>query len=332
MVGVAKTDVTSDKPKQIECLEAIPSGIPSTTNDQTYQFTTIDFAGADAVQARGINNQGDIVGYRTVGGVTESFLQTSAGEIIFQLNSESTFGLGINDLGDTAGGVATAAGQDAFLRYEDATSIIFQPDGNDDANANGINNAGSIVGSGNAFGTGGYLRETDGTITSIDFVGGAGETILKTNATDINNSGWIMGHAIGQDSNSDFFGRGWFSADNGASFIDIAQAGEQFTYLWAGNDTGLLVGDYSTGFTGDRTGFVYDVDSGTFNSFNVQGADWTVPTGINDAGQIVGFSRDASTSRITGFIAVAIPEPTVLPFLSVFGLIAGTRRRKIAAQ
>lgn len=291
---------------------------------------TIDFAGADVVQARGINNAGDIVGYRTAGGVTESFLRTSAGDTLFQVDGDPTLALGVNDAGDTVGGVNTSLpGQDAFLRSVGGTAVRFQPLGDPDANANGINNAGVVVGAGNAFGTGGYLRATDGTVTAVDYVGLAGDVILKTNATDVNNAGLIIGHAIGQNG-PDFFGRGWYSADDGASFTTITRPGEQFTYVWAGNDEGLLVGDFSTGFTGTRTGFVYEIASGAFFPFTVPGADWTVPTGINDAGQIVGFSRDAATSRITGFVAV-IPEPSAA-LMAAAGAFAtiGARRRRFA--
>ncbi|MFG0326027.1 MAG: hypothetical protein ACF8SC_01995 [Phycisphaerales bacterium JB037] len=285
----------------------------------------IDFAGASTVQVRGINNAGDIVGYRTIGGVTESFVRTSGGIDFFQVAGADTFALGINDSRDTVGAVSTAGGADSFLRQADGTTVTFQPLGIADTGGSGINNAGVVVGSANPFSTGGFVRNTDGTVTSIDSIGNLGETVLKTNATDINDAGVIFGHALGQ-AGPDFFGRGWYSVDNGSTFTTVIRPGEQFTYVWAGNDAGLLVGDFSTGFSGDRTGFVFDIASGIFSPFTVTGADWTVPTGINDAGQIVGFSRDRITGQVSGFVAV-VPAPGTVVMLAATGLLAGRRRR-----
>ncbi len=285
----------------------------------------IDFAGASVVQVRGINNAGDIVGYRTVGGVTESFVRTSGDFSFFQIGGANTFALGINDSLVTAGGFSTPNGADSYLRQADGTTVTFQPLGITDTGGNGINNAGVVVGSGNPFGTGGFVRTADGTVTPIDYVGNMGETVLKTNATDINDAGVIFGHALGQ-AGPDFFGRGWYSVDNGSTFSTVTRPGEQFTYVWAGDDTGLLVGDFSTGFSGDRTGFVFDIASGMFSSFSVTGADWTVPTGINDAGQIVGFSRDRATGQASGFVAV-VPTPGTVVMLAAGGLLAARRRR-----
>lgn len=287
----------------------------------------IDFPSASLVQVRGINNAGDLVGYRAVGGVNESFVRAAGGFEFFQVDGAGTSALALNDTRTTVGGVTNPgppAGADSFIRQADGATVRFQP-GNNNTAGNGINNAGVVVGSGNLFNFGGYVRATNGTVTGIDYVGGAGETILKTNATDVNNAGLIVGHAIGQ-AGPDFFGRGWYSSDDGATFTTVTRPGEQFTYLWAGNDAGLLVGDFSTGFTGNRTGFVYDIASGQFSPFTVPGANWTVPTGINDVGEIAGFSRDAATGRITGFVAV-VPEPASLSLLSGVGVLALRRRR-----
>ncbi|WP_428389143.1 PEP-CTERM sorting domain-containing protein [Mucisphaera sp.] len=271
---------------------------------------TIDFPEASVVQVRDVNSDGDIVGYRTVNGLTESFIRTEGGTEFFQIDGANTLAIAINDAGDTVGGVNTdIPGQDAFARLADTTVLRFNPNGNTDASANGINNLGVIVGSGNAFGTGGFLRQSDGTVTDINYPGAVGEAILKTNATDINEAGLIVGHTIGQST--DIFARGWYTDNAGLTFTDVSAPGQQITYVWAANNNGLLVGDYSSSLVGERLGFVFEIASGNFSPFSVPNADWTVPTGINDAGQIVGFSRDAASGRITGFVAV-VPEPTSL--------------------
>jgi hypothetical protein len=299
-------------------LHAIPA-------EAGFVFQTIDFAGATAVQARGINDTGEIVGYRTTGGITETFLRSGNSDSFFRVSDSDTFGLGIDNSRTVVGGVATPLpGQDSFFRTSAGAVTQFQPMGNTNAAATGINDAGDIVASGNAFGTGGYLRRANGTTTAVNYTGQAGDTIFKTNATDITNGGVLIGHAIGQSA-SGFFGRGWLSMDAGATFVDLVVPGEQFTYAWAANDNGWIVGDYSTGFGGVRTGFLYLQATSTFVSFNVPGADWTVPTGINNFGEVVGFSRDAASGRVTGFMTT-VPEPSSWALMLSAGTVFLLRR------
>ncbi len=299
---------------------------PAIPADAGFVFQTIDFAGATTVQARGINDAGEIVGYRTTGGITETFLKIGNSDSFFRVSDSDTFGLGINASRTVAGGVATPLpGQDAFFRTSAGAVTQFQPMGNTNAAATGINDAGDIVASGNAFGTGGYLRRADGTTTVVNYAGQPGDTIFKTNVTDITNGGVLIGHAIGQSA-SGFFGRGWLSIDAGATFVDLVVPGEQFTYAWAANDAGWIVGDYSTGFGGVRTGFLYLQATSTFVSFNVPGADWTVPTGINNFGTVVGFSRDAASGRVTGFMTT-VPEPASWAMMLTAGSVLLMRRQ-----
>ncbi|WP_169978508.1 PEP-CTERM sorting domain-containing protein [Tautonia rosea] len=296
----------------------------------------IDFSGADVVQARGINDAGQIVGYRTVAGVTEGFVRTGGGYEFFQVGGANTFALGISNSGTVVGGVATPLpGNDSFVRTAGGDVTTFQPLGDTNSGAIGLNDSGFVVASGNAFGTGGYLRRPDGTVTPVDSPSSPERVVLKTNLTDITNSGTLIGHAIGQEG-PEFFGRGWISSDGGATFTDLVMPGEQFTYAWGGNDRGLVVGDFSTGFTGNRTGFVFNTLSGRFTTFSVSGADWTVPTGINDDGRVVGFWRSESDGQVRGFVAQVIPEPSSIALAGIGlaggGVIALRRRRGGATQ
>jgi hypothetical protein len=286
---------------------------------------TIDFAGATVVQARGINAQGQITGYRVVDGVQQSFISTGDSFQFFQVESAPTAATAINDSATTVGSVTLPTGASSFIRQPDGTALVFQPLGDTDSGAIGINNAGDVVASGNAFFTGGYLRRANGNTTPINYAGAPTDVVLKTNATDINNLGTIVGHAIGQ-SDGQFFGRGWLSTDSGATFSDLTKPGQQFTYLWGANDTGLLVGDHSQSFGAARIGFYYNTATAQFTDFTIPGADWTVPTGINDDGVMVGFTRNAASGRISGFVAV-IPEPASLALLSLPALLLTRRQR-----
>jgi uncharacterized membrane protein len=291
---------------------------------------TIDFAGASAVQARGVNTAGQVVGYRTVAGVTEGFVRTGGVYEFFRVNDANTFALGINDAGTVVGGVATPLpGNDSFIRTAAGVVTTFQPLGNTNSGAIGINSAGAVVASGNAFGTGGFLRQPDGTVTAVDYPAGPGDTVFKTNATDVTDAGTLVGHAIGENGGA-LFGRGWFSTDGGATFTDIAAPGRPFTFAWAGNDAGLVVGDSSPAAGGVRTGFVYDTAAGTFTPFAVAGASWTVPTGINDDGLVVGFWRSAADNQVRGFVAqvTAVPEPASALLLAAGAALGVARRRR----
>ena len=285
----------------------------------------VDFVGAETVQLRGIAADGTAVGYRIVGGIAESFVRSSGGDTFFQNNSASTFALGINDFGIAVGSSAGSAGADAFIRDAGGSFTTFNPDGNPDVSAVGINNAGAVVGAANV-GNLAFRRTSDGTVSTFTYLGGAGETIFNTNATDIRNDDAIIGHSLFAGA-SGIGGRGWISTDGGSSFTDIIAPGFDFTFAWGGNDTGLIVGDVSNSPTLEtRTGFVFDAAAASFVYFDVAGADWTVPTGINDAGQIVGFWRSADDGAIRGFTAV-IPSPGSVVVLAASGVLAGRRRR-----
>lgn len=293
----------------------------------TVTFTgVIDFAGASTVQARGIANDGSIVGYRTIGGVTESFIRSGGVDTFFQNSGLNTFALGINDGGTTVGGSNPASGgQDAFIRSIGGAFTTFNPVGNTNSSAVGINNAGVTVGAQN-IGNGAWRRLADGTTTAFTYTGIAGDTIFNSNATDVLNDGTIIGHSVLLNG-ADFGGRGWLSIDGGSTFSHLAAPGFAFTFAWGGNDTGLIVGDVSNSSTlAQRSGFVLDRSSNAFTYFDVAGADWTVPTGINDAGQIVGFWRSATDGQVRGFTAV-IPAPGAAAVLGIAGLFAGRRRR-----
>lgn len=285
----------------------------------------IDFAGASTVQARGIASDGSIVGYRTIGGVTEGFIRSGGVDTFFQNAGGNTFALGLNDAGVAVGGSTPTGGiSSAFIRAGDGTFTTFNPGGTS-RSAVGINNAGVTVG-GLDTANGAWRRATDGTETAFTYNGDPGDIILSTNATDILNDGTIIGHSV-LSSGGNLAGRGWLSTDGGITFSDIAAPGFSLTFAWGGNDAGLVVGDVSDSPSLTlRTGFVLDRSSGTYTYFNVPGADWTVPTGINEAGQIAGFWRSAADGQVRGFTAV-IPAPGGAVILAAGGLFAARRRR-----
>ncbi len=285
----------------------------------------IDFAGASTVQARGIASNGSIVGYRTIGGVTEGFIRAGSVDTFFQNAGTNTFAMGINNAGAAVGSSTPVGGvSSGFIRAGDGTFTTFDASGTS-RSAVGINNEGVTVGALDTA-NGAWRRAADGTEIAFTYTGLPGDTIFNTNATAILNDGAIIGHSvllIGEN----LAGRGWLSTDSGATFSDIAAPGFAFTFAWGGNDAGLVVGDVSNSPSlALRTGFVLDRSSGAYAYFDVPGANWTVARGINDAGQIVGFWRSATDSQVRGFIAV-IPAPGAAGLLTLGGLVAARCRR-----
>ena len=142
--------------------------------------------------------------------------------------------------------------------------------------ANGINNAGQVVGTSD--GTG-FLLNTDGSFQTIAPPG----SFVPTGAIGINNAGQIVGSFTDGSSNFSTFLRG---ADGSYTTVATPAAG---VFTAAGiNDSAQIVG------TGRTTGFVVNAD-GTRTRLPVpDGADRVFASGINNAGQVVGAVSDAA--------------------------------------
>ncbi len=185
----------------------------------------------------------------------------------------------------------------SFLRYPDGTYT----------NANGINNSGVIVGS---TPLGGFLYQ-DGVFAPFSEPGATG-----TVPTAISNNGLIVGYSslgtflyngtftpltfaghttvphgvnssgviVGSDGNGFWF--------DGTNFTLIPIPGAIFTEAYGINDLGQVVGLYNSAT--EQDGFVYDINTGTFQDIAVPGASQTQAYGINNLGQIVGAYGDSS--------------------------------------
>ena len=174
--------------------------------------------------------------------------------------------------------------------------------------ANGINDAGQIVGSYYFDGAShGYLY-SGGTFSTVD-VPTVGGNYGGTAATDINNVGQIVG------TYADGYGRHGFLYSGGSyTTLDDPQGlGPYITYTVASgiNDAGQIVGDY------------YDYDGGSWHGFLYSGGTYltiddplamlgTYVTGINNAGEIVGYYEDNSGAA-HGFLATptAVNPPII---------------------
>ncbi|MBZ5598738.1 MAG: DUF3466 family protein [Acidobacteriia bacterium] len=241
-------------------------------------FTTIDVPGAVFTIANGINSAGQIVGNygQSTSNDSHGFLLTNGTFAYFDYPAvpDFTVPLGINDGGLIVG----YAGQGPVYSFTyDGTAFTPVKLGRQTTFANGINNAGQVVGgAGTIYTTQGFEKQGQKFKRlyppgSFVYVFGMG----------INNFGKVVGHA---DEN------GWLYA-NGA-FKTIAFPGAFETRPLGINDHGVVVGWYNVGSF--SYGFV--LKNGKYYSFGFPGALFTAAGGINNAGQIVGGYTDDFTT------------------------------------
>jgi len=317
----------------------------------SFSFTAIDdpfqIFPQQYTSAFGINNSGQVVGsynsnipshaYLLDGGVFQDvdFPGTCPSPPGDCLN----VGFGINDSGAIVGRFYDANGQaHGFVR--DANGVYTQidvafPNGTG-TEAHGIEDSGVIVGEYTDAATTaghGFLRDAGGNITALN-VPGASDTIPN----GINNAGKVVGYYVVQSGpnagvHSFFFSGGVYTP------FDAPLVAQTFLH-----DINNL--DQSAGVVVDVSGKQHGLfrdTAGTLTLIDIPGAKFTTATGINDAGQIVGFFQDSS-NLIHGYIATPVgdfaphpdpgqaPEPANVGMASAAVLIGVWLRRRQNAK
>ena len=237
-------------------------------------FTEIQLPGLP----QGINDAGQIVGFLQPG--AQGFLY-SGGTVtpIVVPGAVYTSAWDINNSGQIVGSFLDSHNVQKAYLYDAGTFITIDLPG--EGSALGLSDAGQVVGNfGDANGVHGFLYDA-GTLTIIDVPGQS-----FTEAFDINDAGQIVGWY------DDGTRRHNFLYDAG-TFTTIDVPGSPFGYTSGINDLSQIVGAYSDGTR--YHGFLYD--AGSFTTIDIPGRH-ILPEGINDAGQIVGWSLE-----------IPVPEP-----------------------
>lgn len=264
---------------------------------QNLSFTALDYPTSSNTEALGINNRGQVVGYVGLSSSTFGFLYDSESNTFTTISVPgsrwSTFS-GANDRGEIVG--SAAPGPFAGFVYRDGgfTPTLY-------ASVRGINNRGDIVGGfADATGTHGFIFNGT-TYQSIDYPGSRASWL-----TGINDSGQMVGEYMLGDS---IYGFLW---DHG-TYIPLVIPGENGRVNGI-NNRGEIIGSYD-GYCASQNvngglSFVYSRGSYTCfvvpDAISTQPGDrfaYTVATGINDAGQIVGDWYDRTKSAYRSFIA-----------------------------
>jgi probable HAF family extracellular repeat protein len=221
---------------------------------------------------------------------------------------------GVNASGAIVGSSDTNGGSlytHAF-RYTDAAGMVDLTPSVDNAHAEGINDSGQITGwrNGRAF------RLTGSTFTDLGVPTGYAASF----GFAVNAGGQVAGHVISGSGNAERI----FRYTDGAMAI-LGGLGE-YNRAWGMNTAGDVVGE-GVPVLGLKQGFVYTDASGMrgLNELIDPASGWFIlgATGINDAGQIVGWASGPTGQRAVLLTPGGAQTPPAAPSGLVGTALAG---------
>jgi uncharacterized membrane protein len=265
-------------------------------------FTTIDFPGAIATNAQGINAQGEIVGgYTDTAGRSHGYL-LSGGQFqsIDVPNSRATLARGIGPGGDIVGSYVrqvepTGVPAHGFLLNNRGEFSPVDYPGHINTIPQRILADGTILG---------CYHDTDTMATMYGFSYSRDGWDEISQGMSMHNGATPNGKLIvGLFTDMDNRQKGYF-LDRG-QFIPFEVPGATLTAAWDINPERLTVGVYRDA-AGRFHGFQYDGEA--FTTIDVPGATATRVFGINSHGDMVGAYVDAG-GRTHGFLAQWVANP-----------------------
>jgi uncharacterized membrane protein len=258
---------------------------------KTYTFASVDYPGAAHSMVFDSDGVTEVGVFDFDPGSTTSrptaFTFTGGVYRIFTVpNSNTSSATGINAENVIVGMYQDLAGKRRGFEKRGATFSDIDYPGAIWTQANGINDAGEIVGSfldssGGSEVEHGF-RYSSGTFTAIDFPGGK-----ATAAAGINAAGDVVGVWLGLTALHGFMLRA-------GAFTPIDFPLARKTTAWGINDAGEIAGDYSDDANKNH-GFLFA--DGAFSTVDVAGARHTALTRIKNGGQVTGVYLDAVTGQ-----------------------------------
>ena len=253
------------------------------------RYTVTAVAGADSV-ASDLNNLGQVVGTMASAGAYHAFLYNGSLTDLGTLGGQYSNAAAINDLGVVVGNAQTDADA-SYHGFTYADGVLHALPGTTGAQANGINNAGTIVGQAVVSAPGGDQTHAyayaGGTYTDLGTLpSGDGSRALA-----VNSHGDVVGAAANVINGAPNFPEDPFLYRNG-TMTSLGNFGGIWSAATAINDQGQVVG-YS-GVPGPigadlypRSAFLYE--HGVLHNLGGFGANLSSSADdINNLGQIVG--------------------------------------------
>lgn len=253
-----------------------------------YSFTSLDFPGGTLTTARGINNQGEVVGAYRITPPRHALLIRAGSYIPLApasvLGTHFSEAFKTNDRGDVVGDFI---GDDGFthgflLNSAGVTTLDFP--GASDTIAFGINELGTVAGywdildsAGNLLAYHGFTWK-NGAFSQVDVPGAVDTGVDGINAAGDLVGSWDSG-VTSPIAHGFVFSRGKFTS------FDVPVAGATVTQADDINAFGHIVGLY-VGGDGILHGFLKA--GASFTIIDFPGSVQTTVWGINSAGQIVG--------------------------------------------
>ena len=281
-------------------LACLPLSAQSAQPQVTYSFQTVNYPDDTFTQLLGINNANVIAGYHGAT-VNQDFTYNVATKAFTNENfpkSVQTQVIAINNKGKTAGFYIDAKGiTHGFFAKGGVFSAIDFP-GQPFNQTLGANDFGETVGyySTKADGSGpdhGYINDKPGSVFELFVIQG----FVSTQAVGVNNLGNVCGFTVDKAG----VNHGWLRVQG--TFTLLNYPGSTGTQALGVNNKGIVVGVY-TDSTGASHGFTYNSVTPAWQSIDdPNGPGTTVVNGINDAGNLVGFSGTAPLNN--GFVAIA---------------------------
>ncbi len=243
--------------------------------EPAFTFEPFDVEGGTETLLSDIRNDGTLVGrFKDGGGISQGFVQSGTNRTVFNVTgTTATFAGGMDSAGRIAG------------FYRNATNPAVQH---------------------------GFIRETNGSITTID---GPGST--TTYAWRINDAGQVNGYWF----EDPFFITSFRRATNGALTTNVFAGSRVGTVARGMNDAGDMAGwKWDENFT--LQGVIFA--GGATNAFTVAGWEHTLPGDINNLGDIAGtvnngFTNTAGFFRRADGVTVTFNPPGAVE-VEVFGL------------
>src|ERR1700677_64833 len=265
----------------------------------SYNFETINYPHDTFTQLLGINVGGEIAGYHNVN-ENKGFTYELSTHKFTKENfpgSVMTQVIGIDGFGGTCGFYVDQSGvTHGFVDDNNNFKSIDFP-GTSFNQLLGRNDRAQVAGyySQTANGSGPfvpYIYDTNGGVFEVITIPGS----VSAQATDINFKQQVTGFFI--DANG--VNHGWWL--KAGTLLQLDYPGGTFTQATGENNLGLVVGTYLDS-AGASHGFVYNGNTATYTSVDdPDGIVITLVNGVNDKGQLVGFTMPTSTTA-SGFVA-----------------------------